>query len=111
MRRALRTVRPLRTLRFVPGMSTLITSLLGSLPQLGTVAGLCAFVFLVFGIVGEQLFQGALHYRCAPQAAQRRWRSAQGACMAPLTRRPWLSVRDAAPVAWRPPRPPRSART
>ena len=67
--RTLRTVRPLRTLRFVPGMSTLITSLLGSLPQLGTVAGLCAFVFLVFGIVGEQLFQGALHYRCAPQAA------------------------------------------
>jgi hypothetical protein len=45
-------------------MPVLIASIFKSIPQLGSVAGLCGFLFLIFGIVGEELFEGALHYRC-----------------------------------------------
>ena len=62
--RALRALRPLRTLRFLPGMPVLIGSIFKSIPPLGNVAGLCSFIFLIFGIVGEELFEGALHYQC-----------------------------------------------
>ena len=62
--RTLRALRPLRTLRFVPGMPTLISSIFKAIPPLGSVAGLCAFLFLIFGIVGEELFEGSLHYHC-----------------------------------------------
>ena len=62
--RTLRALRPLRALRFVPGMSTLVQSLLSSLPRLGTTAALSTLVVIVFGIVGEQLYQGVFHYRC-----------------------------------------------
>ena len=64
MLRTLRALRPLRTLRFVPGMPTLISSIFKSIPPLGSVAGLCAFLFLIFGIVGEELFEGSLHWYC-----------------------------------------------
>ena len=46
-------------------MPQLINNVLSSLPKLGDVALLCAFIFLVFGIVGVQLFKGRMHYRCA----------------------------------------------
>ena len=63
--RSVRALRPLRALRRVPGMPVLVSSILQSLPALGNVAGLTFFLFLVFGIIGMNLFQGALHYRCA----------------------------------------------
>ena len=63
--RVMRALRPLRTLRFLPGMPVLIGAIFKAIPQLGSVAGLCAFIFLIFGIVGEELFEGALHYQCA----------------------------------------------
>ena len=34
------------------------------IPKLGNVTMLFIFVFVVFGIVGMELFQGMLHYRC-----------------------------------------------
>ena len=63
--RSVRALRPLRALKRVPGMPILVSSILGCIPKMGTVAALCGFVFLVFGIVGMELFKGALHYRCA----------------------------------------------
>ena len=63
--RTLRALRPLRALRSLPGMPALVESILFALPKLGNIVGLCAFTFLLFGIVGAQLFGGALHYRCA----------------------------------------------
>ena len=63
--RAFRALRPLRALRRVPGMPVLVSSILDVMPKMGNVLMLCGFVFLVFGIVGMELFKGALHYRCA----------------------------------------------
>ena len=62
--RAFRALRPLRALKRVPGMPLLVQWILSVLPKMGNVLGLGGFVFLVFGIVGMELFQGMLHYRC-----------------------------------------------
>ena len=56
--RSVRALRPLRALKRVPGMPVLVGSILQSLPALGNVAGLSAFLFLVFGIIGMNLFKG-----------------------------------------------------
>ena len=63
--RAVRALRPLRALKRVPGMPLLVQWILEVLPKLGTVMLLCSFIFLVFGIVGMELFKGTTHYRCA----------------------------------------------
>ena len=63
--RSVRALRPLRALKRVPGMPVLVGSILQAIPALGNVAGLSAFTFIVFGIVGMNLFRGILHYRCA----------------------------------------------
>jgi len=63
--RAVRALRPLRALKRMPGMPKLVGCVLASLPKLANVGTLCAFIFLVFGIVGVELFKGAMHYRCA----------------------------------------------
>ena len=39
-------------------------SLLDAIPPMANVAMLCFFIFLVFGIVGVQLFSGMMHHRC-----------------------------------------------
>lgn len=41
----------------------LVVTMIGSLGQLSNVAVLCAFVFLVFGIIAVQLFAGVLDNR------------------------------------------------
>ena len=61
--RSVRALRPLRALKRVPGMPVLIGSILKSMPALGNVAALSAFLFLIFGIVGLNLFKGV---RAAP---------------------------------------------
>ncbi len=63
--RALRALRPLRALKRVPGMPVLVQWLLDVLPKMVNVLMLFAFVFLVAGIAGMELFKGSLHYRCA----------------------------------------------
>ena len=63
--RAFRALRPLRALKRVPGMPTLVQSILSALPRVTNVILLCAFIFLVFAIVGVETFKGQLHYRCA----------------------------------------------
>lgn len=62
--RVIRIMRPLRRMQSVPGLRLLIDSMLASMPQLMNVMGLCAFIFLVFGIIGVQLFKGSLNQRC-----------------------------------------------
>jgi hypothetical protein len=56
--RSVRALRPLRALKRVPGMPVLIGSIMQSLPPLGNVGALSAFLFLIFGIIGMNLFKG-----------------------------------------------------
>eukprot|EP00210_Caulerpa_lentillifera_P004014 g3829.t1 len=78
--RAVRVLRSLRTITGIPGMRVrnpsivlktlslcvqkLVLTLLQSLPMLLDVGILCAFAYFVFGIIGVQLFSGALDNQC-----------------------------------------------
>lgn len=62
--RTIRVLRPLRSLTVIPGMRRLITALLKALPALGNVVILQVFVFMIFGILGIQLFGGGMNRRC-----------------------------------------------
>ena len=63
--RTVRVLRPLRTLQGFAGMRQLVVTLLKSLPLLMDVGVLVFFLFFLFGLVGVQLFSGALVRRCA----------------------------------------------
>ena len=63
--RGFRALRPLRALKRMPGMPVLVQWILSVLPKMANVLMLCAFLALIFGIVGMELFKGALHNRCA----------------------------------------------
>ena len=64
-----RALRPLRTLRSFPVLRRTVVAFLKALPALSSVVMLTAFFYLVFGIVGVEIFSGSLHYRCVPTAA------------------------------------------
>ena len=51
-------------------MPMLVQWILDVMPKTGNVLMLCGFIFLVFGIVGMELFKGALHYRCVVAESQ-----------------------------------------
>lgn len=56
--RVIRVLRPLRSLNSNPKLKALVGSLLKSLPPLMDVNIILAFVFMIFGILGTQLWQG-----------------------------------------------------
>ncbi|CEM06448.1 unnamed protein product [Vitrella brassicaformis CCMP3155] len=62
--RTIRLLRPLRTINRFPGMRILVKSLIDSLPMLGDALILFAFVIVLYGIVGVQLYAGALRRQC-----------------------------------------------
>ncbi|OQR93148.1 Voltage-gated Ion Channel (VIC) Superfamily [Achlya hypogyna] len=62
--RVLRVLRPLRTLHSFPGLKILTNSLLSSLPALGNVVILLSFSYIVFAILGMEIWRGAFHARC-----------------------------------------------
>jgi hypothetical protein len=62
--RSVRVLRPLRTITGVEGMRMIVGTLLQSLPMLLDVLILCAFLFLIFGIIGVQSFSGVLRQHC-----------------------------------------------
>ena len=76
--RTVRALRPLRALKRVPGMPVLVESILASIPALTNVMYLAAFIFLIFGMVGMNLFKGVLHYRCAVPMDPSRGRALKG---------------------------------
>ena len=45
-------------------MRTIIASLIASVPAMGNVALLCLFIFYVFGVLGVNLWAGALNGKC-----------------------------------------------
>ena len=60
--RALRALRPLRMVSKNEGMKVVVNSLLTSIPNLLNVILISLLFFLVFGILGVQLFKGQLGY-------------------------------------------------
>ena len=62
--RAVRALRPLRTINRLPGMRRQVATLIESIPHLVDVALLSAFLMVVYGVLGLQLFKGTLLYRC-----------------------------------------------
>ncbi|KAF0701348.1 Aste57867_8129 [Aphanomyces stellatus] len=62
--RILRVLRPLRTLHSLPGLKVLTNALLASLPALWHVAIVLAFVYLIFAILGMELWSGTFNGRC-----------------------------------------------
>jgi hypothetical protein len=60
-----RALRPLRILKYIPGMPHLVESILASVRQLLNVVVLCVFLYVTFAAVGVELFKSQLHWRCA----------------------------------------------
>jgi hypothetical protein len=53
--RALRALRPLRSIKGMPGMRVLVATLIESIPLMLDVLFLIGFVFIVFGIIGQEV--------------------------------------------------------
>jgi hypothetical protein len=66
--RILRALRPLRMVRRLRGMQLVIATLVESTPQVGNVILFGLFEFVIFGILGVQLFGGKL-WRCTDPTA------------------------------------------
>nr|QDD67334.1 ion channel protein [Tetranychus cinnabarinus] len=60
--RLLRSLRPLRVINRAPGLKLVVQTLLSSLRPIGNIVLICCTFFLIFGILGVQLFKGALFY-------------------------------------------------
>ena len=54
--------RPLRMISRVPGMKRVVNALLSSIPCIMNVFLVCSLIFLIFGIIGVNLFKGRLFY-------------------------------------------------
>ena len=69
MLRLVRALRPLRAIRKFPELRRTVEAFLRAVPALSTVAALTVFFFLVFGVVGVEMFEGEFHHRCAAEAS------------------------------------------
>ena len=62
--RCLKLLNNLKNLKFLRRIKLLINSVIVSLPTLGKVILFLMFIFLIFGILGMQLFSGIFYNRC-----------------------------------------------
>lgn len=62
--RTFRVLRPLRTITRLQGLKIIMNALLASIPMLMNTLVVTLFLFLIFGIVGMQLWKGQLLQRC-----------------------------------------------
>lgn len=62
--RTFRVIRPLRTISTMKGLKILVTTFVRSIPMLMSTLIVLLFYFLVFGIVGMQLWAGRFSWRC-----------------------------------------------
>jgi len=54
--RTLRALRPMRVASRLPGMKVVVSALFAAIPSLGNVVLVCLLFYLVFGIMGVNLF-------------------------------------------------------
>ncbi|XP_072167756.1 voltage-dependent T-type calcium channel subunit alpha-1H-like [Diadema setosum] len=64
--RLLRTLRPLRVISRAPGLKLVVQTLLSSLRPIGNIVIICCTFFIIFGILGIQLFKGQFFYCTGP---------------------------------------------
>ncbi|XP_052765335.1 voltage-dependent T-type calcium channel subunit alpha-1I-like isoform X3 [Mya arenaria] len=67
--RLLRTLRPLRVISRAPGLKLVVQTLLSSLRPIGNIVLICCTFFIIFGILGVQLFKGTFYYCKGPDVA------------------------------------------
>uniref|UniRef100_A0A8D9B9F1 Voltage-dependent T-type calcium channel subunit alpha-1G n=1 Tax=Cacopsylla melanoneura TaxID=428564 RepID=A0A8D9B9F1_9HEMI len=64
--RLLRSLRPLRVINRAPGLKLVVQTLLSSLRPIGNIVLICCTFFIIFGILGVQLFKGTFFYCDGP---------------------------------------------
>lgn len=60
--RLLRSLRPLRVINRAPGLKLVVQTLLSSLRPIGNIVLICCTFFIIFGILGVQLFKGTFFF-------------------------------------------------
>ncbi|XP_063315039.1 voltage-dependent T-type calcium channel subunit alpha-1G [Pelobates fuscus] len=60
--RLLRTLRPLRVISRAQGLKLVVETLMSSLKPIGNIVVICCAFFIIFGILGVQLFKGKFYY-------------------------------------------------
>lgn len=68
--RLLRTLRPLRVISRAPGLKLVVQTLMSSLRPIGNIVIICCTFFIIFGILGIQLFKGKFYYCSGPNVKQ-----------------------------------------
>ncbi|CAL1528277.1 unnamed protein product, partial [Lymnaea stagnalis] len=68
--RLLRTLRPLRVISRAPGLKLVVQTLLSSLRPIGNIVLICCTFFIIFGILGVQLFKGTFYHCKGPNILQ-----------------------------------------
>ncbi|KAF8793170.1 Voltage-dependent T-type calcium channel subunit like protein [Argiope bruennichi] len=68
--RLLRSLRPLRVINRAPGLKLVVQTLLSSLRPIGNIVLICCTFFIIFGILGVQLFKGSMYYCEGPTASK-----------------------------------------
>lgn len=58
----LRSLRPLRVINRAPGLKLVVQTLLSSLRPIGNIVLICCTFFIIFGILGVQLFKGTFYH-------------------------------------------------
>lgn len=64
--RLLRSLRPLRVINRLMGLKLVVQTLLLSLRPIGNIVLICCTFFIIFGILGVQLFKGTFYYCDGP---------------------------------------------
>ena len=59
--RTLRALRPLRAMAKMEGMKVVVNALVGALPDIFNVLVVCLIFWLIFAIIGINLFKGKFH--------------------------------------------------
>ncbi|KAK7070794.1 Voltage-dependent T-type calcium channel subunit alpha-1G [Halocaridina rubra] len=68
--RLLRALRPLRVINRAPGLKLVVQTLLSSLQPIGNIVLICCTFFIIFGILGVQLFKGTFFYCDGPDISE-----------------------------------------
>uniref|UniRef100_A0AC34QBU8 Voltage-dependent T-type calcium channel subunit alpha n=1 Tax=Panagrolaimus sp. JU765 TaxID=591449 RepID=A0AC34QBU8_9BILA len=67
--RLLRALRPLRVINRAPGVKLVVMTLISSLKPIGNIVLICCTFFIIFGILGVQLFKGMMYHCVGPDVS------------------------------------------